>query len=672
MIRLQWGEEDFALYYKQRCLLQHSHGRPALVLGQGEGLYRMSHGHFRIRQRIIRRQACRGFRVLASEPRKAVLEFPGLMRLCFAVREERLELTFAAAADGAADWNRLWLRLNADPGEHIYGCGEQFSALNLRGRRVPLWVQEQGVGRGRDLITLVANLQSGSGGSWHSTYFPQAGFVSSADWSCDCELAAYAEFDFRSSKAHLLQFWQVPERVVFHVEDSLPALIERRGAWLGTQSVQPDWADRGIWLGLQGGSQVVRAKLERARRAGIRPAAVWVQDWEGRRLTAFGSQLMWDWRYDKELYPDLPELIAELKEQDVRFLGYINPGLAPEGQLYREASRLGHCVKNPGGEDYLVPITQFRAALVDLSSPRARTWYKTVIKENMLALGMAGWMADYGEYLPPDARLASGMSGEQAHNLYPLWWAQVNQEAVGEAGLEEEIMYFLRAGWDRAHRFAPGHWAGDQLAGWSRSDGLATVIPAGISLGLGGVGSFHSDVGGFTTLAWVRRSRELLLRWAEMATFMPIMRFHEGSRPWANRQFDADEDILLRLARLAGLYARLKPYRDRLFAEYRLTGLPLIRHCALHYPGDEVLHRLRYQYLYGPDLLVAPVISPRRRTRRVYLPGRGTGQHWVHLWSGRSFGAGWQRVEAPLGRPPVFYRAGSGNADFFRAVAGGG
>ncbi len=665
MIRLERGAEDFSLYYKGRCLLRHSRGRPALSLGQGQGRYRMSHGHFRIGQQILRRQACRGFRVLASGPEQVVLEFPGLISLTFTAREHRLELTFAAAGPG---WNRLWLRLAAAPSERIYGCGEQFSVLNLRGRRVPLWVQEQGVGRGKDLITLISNVRSGSGGSWHSTYFPQAGFVSSHNWSCDCELASYAEFDFRSRDSHLLQFWQVPERLVIHVEQGAPALIERRSAWLGVQSAQPDWADRGVWLGLQGGSQVVREKLERARRAGIRPAAVWVQDWEGRRLTAFGSQLMWDWRYDKKLYPDLPELIAELKEQDIRFLGYINPGLAPEGKLYQEASRLGHCVKNPAGDDYLVPITQFRAALVDLSSEAARTWYKGVIKENMLALGMAGWMADYGEYLPADARLASGMSGEEAHNLYPLWWAQVNHEAVREAGQEDDIIYFLRAGWDRAHRYAPGHWAGDQLTNWSRHDGLATVVPAGISLGLGGVGSFHADVGGFTALAWVRRSKELLLRWAELAAFMPIMRFHEGNRPWANWQFDSDEDTLRCLARLAELYARLKPYRDRLFTEYRQSGLPLIRHCSIHYPEDEVLHRLKYQYLYGEDLLVAPVISPRRRSRRVYLPGRA--EHWVHLWSGQIFPPGWRRVEAQLGRPPVFYRADAARAALFETLGG--
>jgi alpha-glucosidase len=668
VIRLEKSGEAFSLYYKDRRLLCHSSGRPALTLGQGEGRYHMSHGHFRIRRRVARRQPCRGFRVLAQEPDTVVLEFPGLISLSFEVREERLELTFRPAQEGPG-WNRFWLRLAAEPGESIYGCGEQFSVLNLRGRRVPLWVQEQGVGRGKDLITLFANISSGSGGSWHSTYFPQAGFVSSHNWSCDCRLAAYAEFDFRAGRSHLLEFWQVPERVVFHVEESPTALIERRSAWLGVQSAQPGWADRGIWLGLQGGSQVVRAKLEQARRAGIRPAAVWVQDWEGRRLTAFGSQLMWDWRYDSKLYPDLPELIAELKEQGIRFLGYINPGLAPEGELYQEASRLGHCVKNPQGEDYLVPITTFRAALVDLSSEAARTWYKTVIKENMLALGMAGWMADYGEYLPVDARLASGLSGEQAHNLYPLWWARVNREAVSEAGQEDEIFYFLRAGWDRAHVHAPGHWAGDQLAGWSRHDGLASVIPAGISLGLGGVGSFHSDVGGFTAMFWVRRSKELLLRWAELASFMPIMRFHEGNRPWANWQFDSDQDTLRRLARLAELFARLKPYRDRLFAEYRRSGLPLIRHPAIHYSGDEVLHRLKYQYLYGADLLVAPVISPRRRNHRVYLPGRASAERWVHLWSGRELRPGWRRVEAPLGRPPVFFRAGSSEADFFRDLA---
>jgi alpha-glucosidase len=142
------------------------------------------------------------------------------------------------------------------------------------------------------------------------------------------------------------------------------------------------------------------------------------------------------------------------------------------------------------------------------------------------------------------------------------------------------------------------------------------------------------------------------------------MRSHEGNRPERNWQFDSDPETLDFLARMTRIYDGLKPYRLKLLGEYQQTGLPPIRHPYLHYESDPELHRLKYQYLLGRDLLVAPVILPRRRAHRVYLPQ----DRWIHLWSGKPYGPGWHRVPAPLGQPPVFYREGSASAVDFTAL----
>jgi alpha-glucosidase len=133
------------------------------------------------------------------------------------------------------------------------------------------------------------------------------------------------------------------------------------------------------------------------------------------------------------------------------------------------------------------------------------------------------------------------------------------------------------------------------------------------------------------------------------------MRSHEGNRPERNWQFDSDEETLAFLARMVRIFDKLKAYRLHALREYQENGLPPIRHPYLHYEDDRRLHGLKYQYLLGRDLLVAPVIVPRRRSRHLYLPE----DMWVHLWSGRSYGPGWHRVPSPLGQPPVFYREGS-------------
>jgi alpha-glucosidase len=409
----------------------------------------------------------------------------------------------------------------------------------------------------------------------------------------------------------------------------------------------------------------VRQKVQDALDAGVKLSGAWAQDWEGRRLTAFGSQLMWNWHYDSRLYPDFPDLVAELREKGIRTLGYINPFLAVEGELYKEASERGYCVKTPRGQDYMIYVTTFPAALLDLTNPEAARWIKDVIKRNMLGAGLSGWMADYGEYLPADAVLHSGESGESFHNRYPVAWAKINREALEEAGALGDAVFFMRAGYSGTSRHSTGAWAGDQLVNWSFHDGLPSVIPAALSVGYSGTGIHHSDIGGFTTVAWVMRTKELFMRWAEHAAFTPVMRNHEGNRPNRNWQFNSDAETLAHLARMTDIYTRLAPYHRHTVGTYGETGLPAMRHLGLHYEDDETAQAQWYQYLYGRDLLIAPVVRKKHTVWDVYLPD----DEWVHLWSGKPAAPGWRREEAPVGYPPVYYRRDSEFAELFASFS---
>jgi alpha-glucosidase len=112
------------------------------------------------------------------------------------------------------------------------------------------------------------------------------------------------------------------------------------------------------------------------------------------------------------------------------------------------------------------------------------------------------------------------------------------------------------------------------------------------------------------------------------------------------------------------IYALLGEYHRALGRAYASTGLSPMRHPYVHYEGDEVLHGLRYQYLYGRDLLVAPVLRPRVRSWRTYLPNDA----WIHAWTGKGYGRGWHEVPAPIGQPPVFYREASPHRALFEAL----
>ena len=155
------------------------------------------------------------------------------------------------------------------------------------------------------------------------------------------------------------------------------------------------------------------------------------------------------------------------------------------------------------------------------------------------------------------------------------------------------------------------------------------------------------------------------MRWAEMGVFTAVMRTHEGNRPEDNWQFDSDEETLQHFVAMSRLHVQLKPYIQQAVQEYLETGLPLMRHPYLHYEGDEQLHKLRYQYLFGRDILVAPVYLPGQTSWKVYLPD----DRWGFLWDHQEYGPGWHVVEAPLGKPPVFYRHGSAFVGLFRTLS---
>jgi len=191
-----------------------------------------------------------------------------------------------------------------------------------------------------------------------------------------------------------------------------------------------------------------------------------------------------------------------------------------------------------------------------------------------------------------------------------------------------------------------------------------------LSSGLSGYSLQHSDIGGYTAidhpLVKYHRSRELLMRWTEFAAFTTVFRTHEGNRPEVNHQIYSDEETLRHFSRFARVYAAWEPYRRELVREASETGLPVVRHPFIHYPEDPNVYGLEYQFMVGSEFMVAPVLDPGEGSAEVYLPAG----HWVHLWSGKSYGspeAGVRlTVDAPVGEPTVFYREGSRAGKHFR------
>jgi len=274
-------------------------------------------------------------------------------------------------------------------------------------------------------------------------------------------------------------------------------------------------------------------------------------------------------------------------------------------------------------------------------------------------------MADFGEYLPIDCILHNGIDAKLMHNEWPVLWARCNYEAVEETGNLGKVFYFMRAGAHGSQKYSTSMWAGDQSVNWELHDGIASVIPSALSTGIIGNLFTHSDIGGYTSLHGNIRTKELFDRWLEMNVFTSYMRSHEGNRPTTNFQFYNDQDTLKLMARMTSIRVDLKPYLEHLMDEAVQKGYPVQRPIFMHYEEDRLAYDLQYEYLFGADILIKPVVQQGQTKQDMHLPK----DEWVHLWTGLLV-KGEQNItiDCPIGYPPVFYRKDSKFSTLFENI----
>lgn len=654
MIKFVKNERTLDIVLNDKVIFTLDPYKPApLMVGKGENTYSMAHGSFKIKEKITEQNYVKITDIANSDSSALITTNYGNIQLDIQ-KQRRLFVSF----DGFDGFNRMWLTLPATESESVYGSGEIFSEFNLRGKNVNVWVAEHinAIQISKKLVKQVIGIKNTTrkqAFGKYETYYAQPTFLSSRRYFYHSLTTARSEFDFTDKEFHVIK---TDEIAPFYIGfgESFADVMNNLTDILGRQPELPDWVYDGHILGIQGGTEIMMDKIENAEKHGIPVNGAWIQDWEGRRVTAVGKQLFWNWEWDRELYPDLDKKIKELSERGIKVLGYINPFLAVEKPLYKEASEKGYTVKNKDGEDYYVTITTFPAAMVDFTNPEAVEWLKGIIKKNMIDLGLAGWMADFGEYLPTDAVLYSGENAELVHNTWPARWAQINREALEESGKLGEIMFFTRAGFSNTPKYSTMMWCGDNHVDFSIDFGLPSVIPAMLSLSVCGFGLSHSDVGGYTSFFNLKRSEELYMRWCEMNAFTPVLRGHEGLNPDINAQHDASERVLKHNAKYAKLHVALKPYLKAAVKENAESGLAVVRPLFFHYDEAEAYSEA-YEYLLGRDILVAPVLKQGAAARNVYLPN----DEWVHIWSKKEYRGGHHTVSAPIGEIPVFVRKGS-------------
>jgi alpha-glucosidase (family GH31 glycosyl hydrolase) len=353
---------------------------------------------------------------------------------------------------------------------------------------------------------------------------------------------------------------------------------------------------------------------------------------------------------------------------------YFNPMLCTSYQpVYDQAVAAGVLTKNALGQPYQYRYTgasQFLVGQFDFSAPGANAFFGKLLGE-AVSHGYDGWMEDFGEYTPSDSSSSDGTAGPAMHNLYPALYHRAAREYAKTA--PRPLARFNRSGWTGAARESQIVWGGDPTTDWG-FDGLASAVKQGLSMGLSGVSVWGSDIGGFFALGTRMLTPELLARWVEVGFVSGVMRTEangsaipeKGARP---QIFDAA--VLPVWRRYAKLRTQLYPYLAAADRRYQETGLPIMSHLALAYPDDTTSTAVEDEFLFGPDILAAPVVAEGARERRLYLPEGD----WVDLWRSagvdgetsaldlggvRVLGGGhYTTVRAPLDEVPLFVRVGA-------------
>jgi alpha-glucosidase len=321
----------------------------------------------------------------------------------------------------------------------------------------------------------------------------------------------------------------------------------------------------------------------------------------------------------------------------------------------------GLLVQDEDGNSLLQPSPAGDASHPDLTSDEARAYVKSFLSAMVEDLGIDGWMADFGEWLPLEARFSDGSDPFAVHNRYPEAWHRLSREVMDELRPEGDWAVFTRSGWTGQQSVAQIVWCGDQEATFEEGDGLPTVVPCMLNLGLAGVPFVTHDIAGFSGGP---STKEVFMRWVELGAFTPIMRTHEGNNKDENWSWEKDAETTDHFRRFTLIHEALKPTMMDLADVAAETSLPMVRHLMLVFPDDPGSRAVSDQFMLGDELLVAPVVTEGATSREVYLPP-GT---WHHVWSGDTHeGPATITVDAPIGEPPVF--ATTATHPIFAAIA---
>ena len=358
--------------------------------------------------------------------------------------------------------------------------------------------------------------------------------------------------------------------------------------------------------------------------------------------------------WDPKQWADHKRMLADLKEKGVNMVLISQPYVNKIGALdnYNYLSERGMLAKDSLGKTHDVTTWVGDAGMIDVSNPDTREWLWNRLKP-LTEEGVAGWWGDLGEpeVHPRTIIHANGETAPQYHNVYGNEWSRLIYEGLRKDFPDMRPLLMMRGGTAGLQRYSVFPWTTDVSRSWG---GFKPQVNLMLSSGLSGLAYMGSDLGGFAVDPEHPIDEELYVRWVQTGAFTPMMRTHAQLKPEPYHYPDSEE-ILKKFIKMR--YEWL-PYNYTLAYENASEGLPLAR--PLNFRGDNPDPKyadVTDEYLWGDEVLIAPVFESGARTRKVVFP---SGE-WVN-WNNptlRYKGDSEANVQAPLDQLPMFVRSGS-------------
>jgi len=500
------------------------------------------------------------------------------------------------------------------PNEKLFGCGESFTRLNKRGQKLPMWTYDA-------YSALTPRM-----------YKPIPFFMSDRGYGMFVHTTAPSTFDLGGSYDGANVIYLGDDSLdLFFFFGSPKEILSEYTALTGRSKMPPLWSF-GLWMGRQtySSQDEVLDVANKLREDEVPCDAVHID------VGWFEVPHRCDFKFSETRFSEPAKMISDLKEQGFRLSLWQLPYFNPNNELHGEVIERGFAVHSANGKP---PVDD---AILDFSNQMAQTWYQQKLAI-LLEMGVGAFTADFGESAPLTGIYADSESGFHEHNLYPLRYnkavAEVTERITGESIL------WARSGWAGCQRY-PVPWSGDPE---NTDCAMGGTLRGGLSLGLCGFSFWGHFIGGFTYMS----PRDLYRRWLPFGMLSSHSRCHgrPPREPW-----EYDEEFADEFRKTVELKYKLMPY---VYAQAKLCsqeGYPMVRTLFFEYPEDPTSWLIENQYMFGEDILVAPLLEDEP-TRTVYLPPG----LWTDYQSGETYeGNTWHHISA--GEVPVVVLVRQGTA----------